>query len=39
MDIASAAIGLLNTDALCGETVKWEGKYLVDTPDTLNVKE
>ena len=38
MDIASASIGLAETSALCGESQKWEGKYLVDTPDVLNVK-
>lgn len=37
MDIASANIGLLKTNPICGETAKWEGKYLVGTPDTLNV--
>ena len=36
MDIASESIGLLMTNPKC-ENAKWEAKYLVDTPDVLNV--
>jgi hypothetical protein len=37
MDIEEANIPRLVTSGLCAETAKWDAKYIVTTPDTLNV--